>query len=34
MTLMKRLRLLFYGLALLEIILLSAYDVWGKTLLR
>ena len=30
----KRLRLLFYGLALVELILLTAYQAWGKAILR
>ena len=34
MPIMKRLRLLFYSLAFLEIILLTAYEAWGKATLR
>jgi hypothetical protein len=34
MHIVKKLRLLFYSLALLEIILLTAYDAWGKAALR
>lgn len=34
MPIMKRLRLLFYSLALLEILLLTAYEAWGKATLR
>jgi hypothetical protein len=30
----KNLRLLFYSLALLELVLLTAYQAWGKALLR
>ena len=30
----KKLRLLFYSLAFLEIILLTAYEAWGKVVLR
>jgi hypothetical protein len=30
----KRLRLLFYGLAFVELILLTAYQAWGKAILR
>jgi hypothetical protein len=29
----KNLRLLFYSLALLELVLLTAYQAWGKALL-
>ncbi len=34
MPIMKKLRLLFYCLAFLEIILLTAYEAWGKSVLR
>lgn len=34
MHIVKRLRLLFYGLAFVELILLSAYQAWGKAILR
>jgi hypothetical protein len=34
MPIMKKLRLLFYSLAFLEIILLTAYQAWGKSVLR
>jgi len=30
----KNLRLLFYSLALLELVLLTAYQAWGKALVR
>jgi hypothetical protein len=34
MHMVKNLRLLFYSLALLELVLLTAYQAWGKALLR
>jgi hypothetical protein len=34
MPIVKKLRLLFYGLAFVELILLSAYEAWGKAILR
>lgn len=34
MPVVKQLRLLFYSLATLELILLTAYEVWGKAILR
>ncbi|HWG88601.1 MAG TPA: hypothetical protein VN679_12525 [Candidatus Acidoferrales bacterium] len=34
MHVVKNLRLLFYSLALLELVLLTAYQAWGKALVR
>lgn len=34
MHIVKKLRLLFYSLAILEIVLLTAYEAWGKAILR
>jgi hypothetical protein len=34
MQIVKRMRLLFYGLAFVELILLTAYQAWGKTVLH
>jgi len=34
MPLVKKMRLLFYSLAALELILLSAYQAWGKAIVR
>lgn len=34
MEIVKKLRLLFYSLATLELILLTAYHAWGKVILR
>jgi len=34
MPIVKQLRLLFYNLATLELILLTAYEAWGKAILR
>jgi len=34
MHIVKRLRMLFYSLAFLELILLSAYQAWGKSILH
>lgn len=34
MPIVKKLRLLFYALALLEVLLLTAYQAWGKAIVR
>ena len=34
MPIVKKMRLLFYSLAALELILLSAYQAWGKAISR
>jgi hypothetical protein len=34
MHIVKRLRMLFYSLAFLELILLTAYQAWGKAMVR
>jgi hypothetical protein len=34
MQIVKRLRMLFYSLAVVELILLTAYQAWGKTILH
>jgi hypothetical protein len=34
MHIVKRLRMLFYSLAFLELILLTAYQAWGKAILH
>lgn len=34
MPIVKKMRLLFYSLAALELILLTAYQAWGKAIVR
>lgn len=34
MHIVKKLRMMFYSLAFLELILLTAYEAWGKAILR